>query len=445
MNRLKTTGTLHRMLLAVLLGAMALSATVARAQPQAKVRIYHGAGGASQIITYDTGDGPHQTTLDRLMLILEPGTEVEVVIENANTPFYDYANDISEKPAPAAPDLGGLLGVLKGLPGLPVVPSSSADTVHKKKGGALLSEGTPFPAYLHAIDTLRQSLNEAREIVEHSDVPEPLGDVGNANGGLRGAQKALRGLPSGPYQFNSDNLKEEMQKAYDAAKAGQQDVLMEALRAYVGTLLAARDAIRQNVLQAAPTVTLKLTVPANGVDVKVTAKAKDTNTARARDAGKLVALDIQTRQTRPPFDMQPVAFLLYRPDIVRFVEKNGVVARDTVGDLSAGAAGVLRYNFTSWGRRGEWYCSAMLGAGVDPNGGTQPVNLFGGLMLSNGTFSIGLAGGWAWIPTGLEAPAVEGAALPSGSKPLEDLVQTRPRGCLYLTFSLPGLNIPLPF
>lgn len=406
------------------------------------ILIYHGTKGTSTIVE---DYHPVSTSIKRRTKV---GEEILIKIINAHPALYNYqfSSKQVEIDDPEFPDFSSLLASLTGELGL--------ETREAVSGRVAISPGTTWPdEYKKKVDEFEKWIKEAEQIIKTSDFPEPIHEAidGNSNGGFLYAKKELlnNGLFSlGKIDDYISNWQKEIkgdgnsQAPYYYDKSDDHEkTLMELYDNYFKTLsLRAKEILSSYKSSVSSTVSYRYTVTEkkNIVTLKITAKNSKLQNREVGDS--VITITTIPDFERPILELVPVALVSQSSKGKSFGISDGVITESTNDEFQFGTGASLNLNFANWGQRNE--ISAGLGLGfalVDQDLN----NFFVNTTLSYGKWArVGLGYGWLKTATSLKNGLKSGSDA-NNIENIEELISYSREPAFFLTFVIPGLNLPL--
>jgi hypothetical protein len=216
--------------------------------------------------------------------------------------------------------------------------------------------------------------------------------------------------------------------------------LLDAMEGYGVALLAQREKVRKELLEA-PEVRLEEKVEDHAVSIRLCITRRDRGLARRETGDSLVVLIIRPRYERPVLELVPVALGVFSPNAPDFALSEGKVVRTQGDAFRFRAGGVLLLNGGSFDERQTMSWGVGVGCGLSTSGDHLfPDFLLAGMVSYKDVFRFGVGVGASRLPAGVKPPQTEGAPLIGSAGKVEDVIDTRFRGALYLLVSLTGLT-----
>lgn len=456
-------------------------------QPEAVIRYYHGTPGRSRPITYELDHGILETSKNGFVFTRPPGSRLCIQVVNAHPILYGYslATAIDSTPV-AIPDASALVAALNGLlgptnattrpaAGTPATSLTQSATAAQRELSAAIMEslsgrnplvdGPPreyntgvawVDAYLKKLGPLYNDVSRAQSIARESDQPEEFSEIEAApseGGGFSSAQAWIRALPSTSGRFNDPSLASEIREwtriardsfRNDTTDGGRlQTVLLDALNSSAETLLRVRDALRASYTGVPRSQRLCATVPNRPMFVTLGVHRRDTATAKARDAGKLLRVKVNPIYERPVVELIPVAFSVYARRVPSFSLRDGLIERQEGDEFRFRGGFMMLANLKNFQADQSVTFGTGLGFGFFGEKKALSDFLFGFVISYRDLFRTGIGAGLAELPHTIKRPAQVGGPLPPDVGNIDEAVETKKQGALFIIFNMTGLSLPV--
>ena len=456
-----------------LLGVIAATSVGHSIAQPVTVTVYHGLND-SRGIRVQEGEGEEQwRSVRSLPLSLDRGSQVCVEVVNAHPILYAYSietdvdttstegYDFSAITAVLNPLLDATQAATSGASALSAL-SALAASASKADGGEQLVPDGGFgwlEAYQGRIGALAGEIRDVRKAVVESASPERYDPVSHllATNEERGVTYARRVVNDdwGDFALFDDpdlgqiiaawkteateevaTLPSELQETF----AGVVEALYQQSRA----LLSARNTLQAAYAEVSPLWRDCAAVGEGLTTLTLGVQPRDTSIVKSqRDTGPVFKVVATPHYAREAVEIIPIAFAAVTDDVPAFSIRDGAVVREAGEEANFGAGMMVVANAFEFGPRRSLSVGAGLGVALIGDD-----RLFSGLyatpMLSFlDTFRVGVGYGFHRVASGLKSPAVVGQPLPADAGELNDLLEIRSRGSLFVTFSITGLGIPL--
>jgi hypothetical protein len=250
-------------------------------------------------------------------------------------------------------------------------------------------------------------------------------------------------IPSDSLRFNDPELPQHLDSLMARLDSvAKQDNVLEtlvlAIKGYSRSLLAERNSLNATYAAANTSVSLCKTVQRGLNTLALYASRRDSSGTRDAGNQSLLTVVAQTRFTREPVSLRPVAFVMHSSNVPDF-QIRGDTLIALPGEKNLFRLGtLLALNLASWGTQGEK--GAALGLGFGTGGGGKVLSdFFVGMVVGYyDLLQIGVGAGVSQLPARVKG-ATPGRLLPADAGKLDDLIENDWKGALYLIFSLRDL------